>query len=389
MGENGAAERGMNMAIRKFRKFGIAIIVASCMIMLGFGAVVPDGVAHAASTSGKRVIGTATLNPGAPIVKGPCNNGEQWLAEERVCALPLECDNARECLVWSEQLIKQLAARYGSFLDPVAEDDDWYDDWYEDDWYEDDWYEDDWYDDWYEDYWYGDYRYRHAASDDDGDLDEEDFGIVAEYRIVGNRLALKASSATEKAHQALWEHFAWIVPAKERQMLTKFKVFSNEDYLAYVVQDKDDWRNWELGILEAPFSSPNELVGTIIHEFGHLLTLNAKQANPYASKATCKTFYSDDGCFYSSAYLPSYLKQFWPNPDQKYAFDEYRFVSEYAATSYVEDIAETWTAFVLEDWPKGNRIVDQKVAFFANYDELVMLRAELLSRVATWLSRHG
>ena len=63
-----------------------------------------------------------------------------------------------------------------------------------------------------------------------------------------------------------------------------------------------------------------------------------------------------------------------------------QFISEYAATNPVEDIAESWTEFVMRPKPIGTSIADKKVLFFYEYPELVQIRGEILQGVCKYAS---
>ena len=56
-------------------------------------------------------------------------------------------------------------------------------------------------------------------------------------------------------------------------------------------------------------------------------------------------------------------------------------MTDYAATNPGEDIAESFTSFVMEPKPDGDTIAEEKVLFFYEYPELVQLRAEIVGRV--------
>lgn len=63
------------------------------------------------------------------------------------------------------------------------------------------------------------------------------------------------------------------------------------------------------------------------------------------------------------------------------------FVTDYAATSPEEDIAEAWAYFILKPKPEGNTVAEQKVLFFYEWDELTKLRAQVVSRTYSRLRR--
>ena len=58
------------------------------------------------------------------------------------------------------------------------------------------------------------------------------------------------------------------------------------------------------------------------------------------------------------------------------------FVSLYGTTNVAEDIADTFTAFILQDSKKvkeGTELKYKKIAFFYQFPELVKMRAEVLA----------
>lgn len=267
-----------------------------------------------------------------------CYSSEDYIPEEAICAEPLSCDNTEECVAWGSELVKKLTSEYGSLIEEGEFDDE-----------------------------------------------EEAEEFIADYEIQDNQLISPHTGIDQAYHAKLWEDFAWIIPASECPMITHFSVFTKGDMWAWVVQN-DDWETWTLAINVEQPSTPTEIALTNIHEFGHLLTLNGEQINPYAEENLCETHYTEDGCLYDDSYLYNYYMEFWS--DSEYEEDEDNFVSDYAMTNMEEDIAETWAHFVLTDKPDGRTVAERKVLFFYDYDELVMLRAEILSRVATWLARN-
>lgn len=70
--------------------------------------------------------------------------------------------------------------------------------------------------------------------------------------------------------------------------------------------------------------------------------------------------------------------------DEFYANHRAQFVSPYAATNPREDIAESWTEFILRPKPSGTSIADQKVLFFYEFQELVQTREEIIQGVCQY-----
>ncbi|HKJ37827.1 MAG TPA: hypothetical protein VJ972_03565, partial [Anaerolineales bacterium] len=67
--------------------------------------------------------------------------------------------------------------------------------------------------------------------------------------------------------------------------------------------------------------------------------------------------------------------------DDFYYKYEDQFISSYAATTLEEDIAESWSFFVLAPKPQPSSIANEKVLFFYDYPELVQLREEILNNL--------
>ena len=64
-------------------------------------------------------------------------------------------------------------------------------------------------------------------------------------------------------------------------------------------------------------------------------------------------------------------------------------MSDYAATNAIEDAAETFMTFVLEDEPTGDSMVARKIAFFWGYPELVAIRERIRTEFADDLGLVG
>ncbi|MDX9863252.1 MAG: hypothetical protein RBT34_00460 [Anaerolineaceae bacterium] len=211
------------------------------------------------------------------------------------------------------------------------------------------------------------------------------------------------------SQQSAWAYFASLVPVEERAQIVEFQVFTDgeEETLAYVEPLADDLRTWRLSIDIADTKNVQELTLTMIHEYGHVLTLNAGQIA--VGQSGCSTYQNQEGCALPQSYLAVFVDQFWgelydewqeidyiQNDDAYYAaLDDFyakyadQFVSDYAATNPEEDIAEAWSHFVLYPRPDGKTIAEQKILFFYDYPELVTLREEIVARTVSRVRRSG
>lgn len=209
------------------------------------------------------------------------------------------------------------------------------------------------------------------------------------------------------AHQVMWQEFAAIIPAENRQQIAEYGIFTDgvENTMAYVEPIPGNETQWKIVMDAVDAENKKEQRYTLIHEFGHVLTLNNNQV-PFDTEAyaddiayeeaaqACSRFFTGEGCANANSYINDFYDAFWQDiyaelpqdqdPDAIYEFYEQyqdRFVTDYAATNPGEDIAESWTHFVVNERPSGDSIADQKVRFFYDYPELVSLRDKIRARL--------
>jgi hypothetical protein len=255
---------------------------------------------------------------------------------------------------------------------------------------------------------------------------EEESRLVT-YPVQGNELGdplyeaapadLYDEQADVPAQQAIWTYFASIIPEQDREFLTEFSVLTDgrNNLLAAVAQSQTDPADWRLEVDIIDAQDYEGLTFTLIHEFGHLLTLNEEQVspnmavfnNPHDSAlrsheaAMCPSFFANEGCSKRNSYINQFFQRFWSDKYEEWhevesIQDEYlyymrlnefyekyqdQFVTEYAATNPGEDVAESWTYFVLKPKPQGSTIAEKKVLFFYEYPELVELRQEITNNL--------
>ncbi len=293
------------------------------------------------------------------------------------------------------------------------EEEGYYDD---EEWYYDD--EEGYYDDYEDDYNYDDYvddDYTDSYEDDGSQWDyeegEDDWQNVpndAVYKVTDDTIAL-SSGKKDESHSKIWNLFIKLIPTEYRKDLTSMAVYNDKqsDIIASVYQNEQDRNVWDLSINKANFYTQNgafnvkENIHTLVHEYAHLLTLSKTQVDYIPSNiqsdtaidrlaSKCVTTFVSEGCLKSGAYLEQFIKKFWTKSEiqavEEQGVDLYTkkpksFVSDYAAADTAEDIAETFTYFVLKDKPTGTTIADQKIQFFYQFDELVALRELIRKRI--------
>lgn len=222
---------------------------------------------------------------------------------------------------------------------------------------------------------------------------DDDFGSVDVYAVLEDgSLSPTASGLT----QDVWDTFTRVATLDfAAEVVLEYRVGDSDDSdtLAYVYQD-DDLEYWVLAANLATSGDHEQLVATLIHEYGHILTLETSEVSP--DVGVCSTLDLDEGCAAEDSVVFAFQRRFWsgyedaPDPansDADVAWEFYLeheddFVSDYAATNVVEDLAETFMTFVLEDEPTGTSTVAEKLDFFWRYPEFVAIRERIRAEFA-------
>lgn len=217
---------------------------------------------------------------------------------------------------------------------------------------------------------------------------DDDFGTVQVYTVRDDGSLYPAADGLA---QHVWETFRRVVtPGFAARVMAEYRVGDapKSDTLAYVYQ-ADDPDHWILAANLATSKEDPDLIATLVHEYAHILTLDGPQMTRNA--ATCPTLELSEGCAGDASYLWSFDEEFWSgytgapavdNADSDVAYSFYLaheedFVSDYAATNVVEDVAESFMTFVLEDRPSGDTVVARKLEFFWQHPELVAIRERI------------
>ncbi len=234
--------------------------------------------------------------------------------------------------------------------------------------------------------------------------------------------ALRDYQQDNVAQEKIWDFITTVIPADQRTMVTGFVLYTDgaSESLG-AVEQTDDPHAWmfEMDLIDG--GNFPDLATTAIHEFAHLLTLNDSQVttdfpvfeNPDSQQiydresAACPNYFTFEGCSNADSYLNTFFDRFWPGiyvewqaidaeTDQalldrqlSHFYQKYagQFVSEYAATSPSEDIAETFMYFIFTPKPSGAAISDLKTLFFYEYPELVALRERILENLCTYVDK--
>jgi len=234
---------------------------------------------------------------------------------------------------------------------------------------------------------------------------------------------LKDEQKDSALQNQAWKIFTELIPFQNRQMIARYNVFTDgfENTLAAVDQVRDNPSQWVLEIDIADLKDRDALLFTMIHEYAHLLTLNASQVTPdqeivddpynlslqESKAAVCPNYFAGNGCSHADSYIHAFYNRFWlglapewekidtlqyetedlnPYYDGLYHFyltHQDQFLDDYSTTHPAEDIAESFAYFVFGPKPTGNSIKEQKTAFFYEYPELIQLRENILNGVCS------
>jgi hypothetical protein len=223
------------------------------------------------------------------------------------------------------------------------------------------------------------------------------------------------------SQEQLWQFVVDVVPYEYRQEVKYFLVFTDGVGGALgAVEQTADPNSWMLEMDIQDANNFNDLSTTLVHEITHLFTLNTSQVetdwpvfnNPddsYAYEqgdAACDTYFTYEGCSHPDSYINQFFQRFWPDIYSQWVelnnetgqgslenklYDFYgqyadQFVSDYAATSPEEDIAESFMYFVFAPKPAGDTIAEEKILFFYSYPELVALRSQMMASLCAQIN---
>jgi len=243
-------------------------------------------------------------------------------------------------------------------------------------------------------------------------------------------LAAEATASIDESEDEAWEYFdedesfevnedATLSPAPEAEVAEAWDLFrrvagdaiivehvesfvvgedEDSEFLAYVRPEVDD--RWAL-VVNLAFDDPYDRAVTMIHEYAHLLSLNATQVDSDAEWNRCGETWIFEGCPHEDAVITRFQDRFW----DMYGYDvpdgiagaadveefwtgrEDQFVSEYAATSVLEDFAESFTIWVLlegdapQEWGYDD-LAAEKVEFFETDPATADERERILAGVS-------
>jgi hypothetical protein len=226
------------------------------------------------------------------------------------------------------------------------------------------------------------------------------------------------------AHQRIWDFYIAIIPAELRAMVSEFVIYTDgagSGSGAWVSQTLRDPDQWQVGFDLLDSDYPPYLADALIHETGHLLTINTAQMPfddlhyySYDEEQNgfrgCPQYAFDSACSLPDSYINLFYERFWKDiyaewtqveleAEDAQSFEEYLeameqfyeghealFLNSYAATNIREDMAESFSYFVLNPKPDGNSISEKKVGFYYEFPELVNYRHQIIEGLCAYVN---
>lgn len=230
-------------------------------------------------------------------------------------------------------------------------------------------------------------------------FDEEPVSLNAVYIVKNGKLILsndpehygedpvpqQLTSKEKILHQKMWQRVNQLIPTELLSYIKRLEIGTDgQDGILASVVELDNLSEWSMFLdtkdavnQQGAFTSDFDF--TVLHEIGHVLTLNSSQLSTEIIEGTYNTA---EGYSHPESYINAYYQKFWKGKGiDEDTFKQDDFVSDYAMTNIEEDMAETFATFVMEDKATGKQIKDQKVNFFYGYPELVKIRTFIRSQL--------
>ncbi|MEZ5246626.1 MAG: hypothetical protein R2707_16120 [Acidimicrobiales bacterium] len=176
---------------------------------------------------------------------------------------------------------------------------------------------------------------------------------------------------------AVWEIVDGIWPQEQRAVLAQLSVVRESPRGLVGVVHPSATGGWILSLDVADLADRALIEETIVHELSHVVTLD-REVFTFGEVDGCTGTAIELGCAAPGSVLAAFADRFWSGDTA--GVDAADFVNDYASTSAHEDLAETFTAWVL-DWPVDGVVIDAKMDMLAADPELSALADALRARL--------
>jgi len=179
-------------------------------------------------------------------------------------------------------------------------------------------------------------------------------------------------------HERMFNRFTGLIPDSRRNFVKRYTPFHGGNEIAGYVYplpntQRSEW-NFGLDVLTMELEETNlanagpgdnvsiPASATVLHEYGHLLSLFQDQLD--LNNSNCTNFDSIFGCMKDGTKLQRFFEMFWEVDYADFLQPE-------------EDFAESFYIFFFRQLPTGSTVEDQKVLFFYSFPDLVLLRTNV------------
>ncbi|MFW5676152.1 MAG: hypothetical protein ACOCNL_07715, partial [Acetivibrio ethanolgignens] len=238
-----------------------------------------------------------------------------------------------------------------------------------------------------------------------------DNGTIAQFTINPSTLSIKYKDPTGtgikklskkqlKKYQNTWNELRRVIPDSLLKNFKEFAVSSDgfNGILAFVQQLDDNGKTWQISIDPEDMADKLEFANTVIHEYGHYLSLNSSEVF-YTNEYTNSDSMVEDFDVYRETYMigkkNSYISKFYDKFWKSFAFDRFAnmenhlfyfrhsdsFINSYASTSCTEDFAECFSYYVLPPKWALTKAQQEKLDFFDSFPEIREIKQDILANM--------
>lgn len=209
-----------------------------------------------------------------------------------------------------------------------------------------------------------------ARSEENVQYHDADLELLAVYRVVDGQL----DAAAPPQHRRIWTIAERTLPASARTQIRQLNVVTDGPArtLAMVHRSTTEHDTWILSV--DPAESDEILQRTLVHELAHVYTLGESDLS--AQRTSCTGRLIEIGCARPDSALADYADHFWADSPEPARYSSQQFVTQYAADSVHEDLAETFMFWVYGERPASAAIA-AKYEWFDQHERFVAARTEI------------
>ena len=203
---------------------------------------------------------------------------------------------------------------------------------------------------------------------------DTDLELIAVYRVTDGHL----DAAALPEYRRIWTLAQDTLPADALSHIRQLNIVTDGPArtLAMVHRSITEHNAWILSI--DPSESRDVLQHTLVHELAHIYTLG--EADLTSQRTNCGGVLIEIGCAHRDSLLADYAERFWSGVAEPAHYSSAEFVTQYAADSVHEDLAETFMSWVYADKADSNTIA-AKYRWFDSVDTFVAARSEIQAKL--------